>query len=306
MGTFSEAIKEEITGLELDKQEAKALLSSFFTNTGKIFLKENEIIWNFESSFNRVIRFIKQLFDQCYDINSKISYSELNKFNKHRTYRLSFVDKEFEQVVNELEIISKKRYPRLTSKKTQKAYLAGAFISGGSINDISKSTYHLEIRSSKIDYLRNIQTILNKHNISITLLKRKYNYTLYIKKANEISDFLKLIGAKKAMFGLEDSIISRDFYNQIHRLNNLDISNLIKTVKCNEEQIKMIKKISKTDIYQKQKNKFKFFCILRVKNPSLSLNEISKLMLSKYKIKTTRTGTNHHVMKLRKIYKEVN
>ena len=146
---------------------------------------------------------------------------------------------------------------------------------------------------------------MSDFSISITLLKRRYTNVLYIKKANDISDFLKIVGATNSMQKLEDVIISRDFNNHIHRLNNLDISNMTKTVNSANEQVKMINAIKNSKEYNEQKNKFKFFCELRLTNPTSSLQELSELYFEKYNIKISRTGINHHIIKLKQIYRNL-
>jgi DNA-binding protein WhiA len=193
----------------------------------------------------------------------------------------------------------------LKTSVDQRAYLVGAFLSGGSINSIDKSIYHLEIRSNKINYLRLIQRILEKFNISISLLKRRNNYVLYIKKATDVSDFLKIIGANNAMQDLEDKIIARDYYANIKRLNNLDMANLNKTSSAGLRQVKMIKAIRYSNDFKNQADKFRFFCTLRLQYPEASLSEMVKIFQTKYKITITRTGINHYAMKIKEIFDTV-
>jgi DNA-binding protein WhiA len=195
-------------------------------------------------------------------------------------------------------------YPKhvLGNDTNQRAYLIGAFLSGGSISSIDKSIYHLEIRSNKINYLRLVQKILNQFQISITLLKRKDNYVIYIKKAIDVSDFLKIIGANHSMYELEDKIIARDYYTNMQRLNNLDIANLHKSLTAGNEQVKMIKEIRHTDEFKQSSDKFKFYCSIRLQNPEASLSEMVKIFKTKYQIQITRTGINHYAMKIRNIF----
>ena len=129
---------------------------------------------------------------------------------------------------------------------------------------------------------------------------------LYLKRSTEVSDFLKHINAIENMSLLEDTIISRDFNNQLHRLNNLDISNISKSTKACDTQIEMIKLIISSKIYKKQKDKFKNFCKLRLEYPTSSITELSDIYKKVYNAKITRSGINHFVIKLKKIYKEVN
>ena len=305
MLTYSETVKEEVTHLEFNTDCKKAILSAFLSNVLQMSIVNNNVVWYIDSHFSSISRFITTTLNEIYHLEHELSYSELNNFYKKRTYRLIIKDQRFEKILEELSVFDETHRNVVNSNETKRAFLVGAFLSGGSISDINKSIYHLEIRSSKITYLRFIQTLLSDFSISITLLKRRYTNVLYIKKANDISDFLKIIGATNSMQKLEDVIISRDFNNQIHRLNNLDISNMTKTVNSANEQVKMINAIKNSKEYNEQKNKFKFFCELRLANPTSSLQELSELYFEKYNIKISRTGINHHIIKLKQIYRNL-
>lgn len=305
MLTYSETVKEEVTHLEFNTDCKKAILSAFLSNVLQMSIVNNNVVWYIDSHFSSISRFITTTLNEIYHLEHELSYSELNNFYKKRTYRLIIKDQRFEKILEELSVFDETHRNVVNSNETKRAFLVGAFLSGGSISDINKSIYHLEIRSSKITYLRFIQTLLSDFSISITLLKRRYTNVLYIKKANDISDFLKIIGATNSMQKLEDVIISRDFNNQIHRLNNLDISNMTKTVNSANEQVKMINAIKNSKEYNEQKNKFKFFCELRLTNPTSSLQELSELYFKKYNIKISRTGINHHIIKLKQIYRNL-
>lgn len=306
MPTFSEQVKEEICHLEYDPISLRAILFAFLSNKMEISLSNLSQKWFLESNNSTIIRFIGDAIQKIFNIDYVFSYTEINKFNNTRTYRITIEDPNFINIVNEVREFNQNWI--LTDKVNpieQRAFLSGAFLSSGSIAGLNKSIYHLEIRSAKTEFLRIVQKILINFNLSPTILQRKYTYALYIKRANEISDFLKIIGAIDSMYKLEDTIIARDLSNQIHRINNLDIANMDKTVKAGDEQLKMINTIKLTPEFIHEKSeKFKLFCELRLDNPSSSLNELSKLFLKKYKIKVTRTGLNHYVIKLKELYEK--
>ncbi|MDE6476763.1 MAG: DNA-binding protein WhiA [Mycoplasmoidaceae bacterium] len=243
-----------------------------------------------------MVRFISNIFSELFDVDKKIMYSNIKHLNNKRDYLLS-INANFDQIINDLGIY-KKPIDVIQTNAQMKGVLVGAFLSGGSVNSASDRRYHLELRSNNISYLLFIQTILNKFNISIALLQRRKSYILYIKKSYDISDFLKLIGANNCMLEFEDQKISRDLFTQIHRLNNLDISNIKKSSAAGNKQIQKINQIINTDLFKKQTNKFKIFCQIRLKNPNASLNEISKIFLKDYNIKIQRTSVNHLVNKL--------
>ncbi len=294
--TFSEKIKQELTQNKYSNEAQKAILYSFLVNALTIKLTENGMSWQIKSQFNFIVRFISNIFSDLFDINKKIMYSDLKNINNKRDYILSIAGN-FDQIINDLGIYQKP-VDVITTEAQMKGVLVGAFLSGGSVSSISDRRYHLELRSNNISYLLFIQTILQKFNISIALLQRRKSYFLYIKKSYDISDFLKLIGANNCMLEFEDQKISRDMYAQIHRLNNLDISNIKKSSTAGNKQIQKINEIINTKSYSKQSEKFKIFCQIRLKNPNASLTEISKIFLKDFNIKIQRTSVNHLVNKL--------
>ena len=303
--TFSEKIKQQITHLEYNDQDLESLVFAFLINRLKINLTNTKQEWILDSNFSFIIRFIGDSIKKLFNVKVHYSYSNINKFNNMRTYRITIDDPNFVNIVEKAN-----RFFDLMRKSAEnqdqmikRAFLSGAFLSGGSVGGIDKSIYHLEIRSGKSDYLRILQKILLEFRITPTILKRKYSYVLYVKRAFEISDFLKLIGANEAMFELEDTIAARDYNNNLHRLNNLDIANMEKTAKSGTEQVEMINKIIKTKEYQQASKKFKYFCELRLEYPTLSLSGLQEKYYNKYKIKVTRTGLNHYVIKLKEMTK---
>ena len=86
-------------------------------------------------------------------------------------------------------------------------------------------------------------------------------------------------------------------------MNNLDIANMEKTAKSGTQQVEMINKIIHTKAYKKAPKKFKYFCELRLQYPTLSLSGLQEKYYNKYKIKVTRTGLNHYVIKLKEMAK---
>ena len=300
MITFSEQIKEELCHNNYEKRIKFIIFSSYFINRLKLILTSNGPMYSIETNYSFIARFLIDCLKTNFKIMHTVSYSNINKFNGKRIYNITFAEKDFIEIKKIINDCTNTKIIDNFTIKENMGFLIGSFLSGGSISDVTKPIYHLEIRTNNRQYLRNIQKVILSFNLSATMLKRKYSYVIYIKKASEISDFLKCIGAINSMYKLEDTIISRDLSNQVHRLNNLDVSNINKSTKAGESQVEMIKKIINTKFFKKQNEKFRHFCNIRINNPSASLSEISKIFMEKYKIHITRTGINHYIMKIKK------
>lgn len=302
--TFSEQVKKEICNSSYSDDCTLYLTYSFIINKFKMNLSSDKTSLDLESSFSFIIRYIGENIKKFFNITPVYSYSEINNLTKSRTYRLSIEDsKTYQKIIKIFNSWSTPTFYKSLNKDKKQGLMIGAFLSNGSVNSLEKSIYHLEFRSQNVNYLRVIQKVMVEYHFSPSLLKRKYWYCLYIKKANKISDYLKTIGANNSMHQLEEKIIERDFSNQLQRLNNLDLSNMNRAVHSGEQEAQMIQQIVKTEAYKNSSKKFQNFCQLRLKNPSLTLSELVPLYQKAYHIKITKSGLNHYVIKLRIIYK---
>ena len=57
---------------------------------------------------------------------------------------------------------------------------------------------------------------------------------VYIKKSENISDFIKGVGATNALFYFEDIRIYKDHKNMVNRLNNFEQANMEKSLKSSK------------------------------------------------------------------------
>lgn len=302
--TFSERVKKEICSLLFEDHCLKALLSSFITNRLTIILKNNKYVWRLTSQFPFIVEFIANAFKNLYDVQVQ-TYIAKNATNINGQVNYVEITGNFEQIETDLGLNNKYSSDVCQLDCCKRAYIAGGFLAGGSINSLESKSYHLEIRSSDWEYLFFQQKMLISFGIYPVLTKHsKKQFILYLKKVNQISDFLKLVGAGNCMLAFEDIKITKDANMSVTRWNNLDISNINKSTVTGVKQVKQIQKLQLTKLWTKQTKKFKAFCELRLAHPSSSLNELVKLMKSKYKIETTKPGLNHIVRKLDKLSRE--
>jgi len=174
-----------------------------------------------------------------------------------------------------------------------------AFIKKGFINDPNKE-YHLEIlfkSKKKADELKEI--ILN-FGIDIKSTKKGSDYMLYLKDGEEISSFLALMGAAKAMLKFEEIRVIKDTRNNINRLVNCETANLNKTINAAVKQIEDIKKLKKNKKFETLPESLKEVAKLRLENPDSTYEELGK-MLSK---PIGKSGVSHRLEKISKIANE--
>ena len=136
----------------------------------------------------------------------------------------------------------------ISDEEQLRAYLRGVFLVSGSVNDPKTSRYHLEFILDTKEYANFINDLLNSYELNSKIIKREKNYTVYIKEAEKISDFLRVIKAFSAVMYFEDIRIYRDHKNMTNRLNNCEQANMDKVFITANKQIKDIEKLYELDM----------------------------------------------------------
>ena len=234
-----------------------------------------------------------------YNISPQIIVRKGYNYNKNYLYILEI--KEVDMICRDLNIEEVPKEYLVADEEQIKAYLRGLFLIKGSVNDPQKSRYHLELSVDKEDYARFVLKILSQYNINAKVIARDNSYMIYLKEAEKISDFLKLIGASKAVLYFEDIRIYRDHANMVNRLNNCEQANVDKIINTSYEQIKAIEKIEKNvglDILNEGE---KVVALYRKKYSEVSLVELSEIITLETGHKITKSGVYHRLNKIKEI-----
>ena len=299
--TFTGIIKEEVTKLECNKLEYIAELSCILRNNAKI---DEDIIITVEN--NAVARRIFKLIKSLYDVTPIITVRKRYNFNNNLSYILRIKSKK-EIILKDLSIVIDKVYQNIpksyiiNDEECLRAYLRGLLISTGSINDPKTSRYHLEFIVDNLEYANFLSAELNKFRLNSKVLKREKNYMVYIKEAEKISDFLRVINAYQAVMYFEDIRIYRDHKNMTNRLNNCEQANIDKIFLTAANQIKDIEKIKENDLLDILDTKLKEVVYYRELYPEYSLQELSEIMSAELGYTITKSGLNHRFRKLKEI-----
>ncbi len=298
--TFSTEIKNEITRLECSKTESIAELSAIVRNSAST---SDSIYINVEN--NAVARRIYKLFKDIYNITPTITIRR-RYFNKGINYILE-IKKNNSKILEDLSIIDNNStylsHPReylIDDSEDKRAYLRGLFIASGSVNDPKTSRYHLEFIVDSYEYAKYINNMLNEYNLNSRIIRREKNYMVYIKEAEKISDFLRIIKAYDGVMYFEDIRIYRDHKNMTNRLNNCEQANMDKVFMTSSNQIKDINKLKELGLYDELDNKLKKVIDYRLKYPESSLQELSDILSSDGE-KITKSGLNHRFRKIKEL-----
>jgi len=294
--SFTSEVKNEVSKLKFTEAENIAELSALITSTAEITTTIKVTTEN-ASSARKIFYTIKEVFD----INAKITVRKGFNFQKKYLYILE-ISKNIDKVLDILGIKNNSLQDYIIADdETMRAYLRGVFLGCGSINDPKKSRYHLEFLIQDEKYAELINKLLNNYNLGSKVLKRENRYMVYIKGAEKISDFLRLISATNALIYYEDIRIYRDHKNMTNRLNNCEQANVDKIILSANEQVLEIKKIMENDMFDLLDEKDKIIATYRLKYPESSLQELSEIISLETPTKLTKSGIYHRLRKIKEL-----
>ena len=303
--SFTANIKEEVTRLEGNVLEYLAELSCIIRNNATI---KEEIIITVEN--NAVARRIFKLIKNIYDVTPVITVRKRYNFNTNLSYILKIKQKK-ELILKDLSIIIDGVYQNIpksyliNDEECLRAYLRGLFISTGSINDPKTSRYHLEFIVNNKEYALFLVELLNRFRLNSKMISREKNYMVYIKEAEKISDFLRIINAYQAVMYFEDIRIYRDHKNMTNRLNNCEQANIDKIFLTAAKQLKDIEKLKEYDLLDVLDEKLKEVVEYRQKYPESSLQELSEIMSNELGYSISKSGLNHRFRKIKEMIKRI-
>lgn len=293
MASFTTQIKDEISKIETNKLESLSELCSFLKYNDSI---DKSILIKTENS--SVARRMFNLLKRIYGVNIKLTIRTQKKFLVKKIYLLQVTEK-----VSTIKLDVDNIYKNILSfsDEEQVSFLKGVFLATGSINDPAKSKYHLEFLIDNEEYAKTVDKLLKHFRFSSKILKREKGYMVYLKQAEEISDFIKLIGAINALFYFEDIRIYRDHKNMVNRLNNCEQANVEKSMKTCNEQIENINYLKENDLESLLDDKTKLIMSYRLKYPETTMNELAEIISLETDINITKSGINHHFRKIKEL-----
>ena len=301
--TFSSTVKEEVSRLDTTKPESISELSAIIRNSASI---DKSILIHLENNFvaRRIYKLIKSLYDVTPVITVRKKY-----FSNGLSYILDVRNKN-EEILNDLSIIDNNNnylnIPKeyiVSDEETIRAYLRGLFVVSGSVNDPKTSRYHLEFVVDNNSYAQFIKSLLDNYNLNAKIIKRTKNYTVYIKEAEKISDFLRVIKAYNAVLYFEDIRIYRDHKNMVNRLNNCEIANQEKTFRTGQAQVEAINYLISHDLMGLLDENTRIVANARIKYPEVSMQELADIVTLEYNYKIGKSGINHRFIKINNLVK---
>ena len=296
--SFTQKVKEELCAIPFSDEHLRAFLAAFIKVNGHLAIrnKESQIICKTENA--KIAKFIYKSVERIYGLTPRFSYSKEMNFKKRVTY--SVIIDEGDYIIGDLEIsflegkISKNI---VCNDDMISGYVSGAFLASGSVNSPKSSNYHLEIALADESFAKWFSKLLIKYKgteFTPKIVKRRNNFVVYLKKAQQVADFLSMMGCVDKTLEFEKIRVEREFSSIGNRLQNLDSANYDKTTLAAKNQIKDIKIIDKVlKIENVQNKKHQALMKLRLEHDDYTMFELAQELGKILNQEISKSNINH-------------
>lgn len=303
MISFSRIVKEEIVFNDFNKQCEKSILCAMIKIVGTLSLNQTGLTLTLRIENAKIASKMHKLLKDLYQPHIEFMVSKKMKLKKNNVYVLRV--SKAKEILTDLSLmqgIGIQNIPDQSLLETddqKRAYLAGVFLSCGSVNNPDTSNYHLEMSLNEQDYAQFIVDLMNVYELNAKFIKRRNKYVVYIKSAERIGDFLRAIGASQSVMNFEMTRIERSMTNTVNRWNNCDIANEVKAMSASSAQLEDIAYVIDKAGIEVLDEKTRKVALLRLDNPELTLNELADAYLEKTGETISKSGLHRRFQKIK-------
>lgn len=304
--SFNSEIKNELARIKPSRRDCRlAELSAIIHLDGSFHIHGSEnFSFNTFSENASVARKTFALLQELFSIGTEIRVWDKRRLAKGKRYEINVSPQEgITQVLNELGILDDSmRFdygiaPRIVKRSCCAiAYLRGAFLAAGAVNDPKKG-YHFEIVTTSEKYSQEICRLLERFALKPRVTARKSNFAVYLKESESIVQFLALVGAYQMLFKWIDAKILHEVRNEINRLINCDTANLKRTIEAAQEQISDIRLIEEVLDLNTLTPALKQIADLRIGYPEMNIRELGEMADPKL----SKSAVNHRLRRVRQL-----
>lgn len=304
--SFSNDAKNEVSKIKLESSKLMlAELSGLIRMCTNIKFNKGGVALDFitenASVARRIFTFLKG-----YSSDVEAYIKKNTQLKKNNNYIISMTDKySVDDLLYDTDFVHNSEYLNRNYKigkklmgdyESLRAYMRGTFLGAGSVTNPEKG-YHLELIANDIEHAEDLKYILNSIGLNAKIAERKTNYIIYLKEAEQISDFMALIGANQSLLKFENVRIVKELRNSVNRLVNCETANLNKTVDAATKQVADIEYLMDKGKFNTLPEDLQEIGLVRLDNHDSSLMEIVDLLNSKY----SKSGINYRLKKISNI-----
>lgn len=302
MVSFSRVVKEDIVFNDFESCCQRAMLCAIIKINGTLSLSSYGLSLTIRTENAKIASKIHKMLKDEYNPQIEFIVSRKMKLKKNNVYILRVT--KAREILDDLSLMDGLGIHLIPDQKIFRneccirAYLAGAFLSCGSVNNPETSNYHLEMSFVESEYADFIAKLMNDFELNAKVIKRRNKFVVYLKSAEKIGDFLRAVGASRSLMNFESTRIDRNMSNTVNRWNNCDIANEIKSLASANKQIDDINTIEMFMGLEMLDEKTRRVALIRRKYPEMSLNELTEVYYEETGETISKSGLHHRFKKI--------
>lgn len=283
--SFSNDVRNEIARIIPDKACCrKAELSALLLFSGQ--LVEQPIGgWVIHVAVENAVtaRKIYQLMKDTYGWTATVDSEQRRRFKKTRSYEvISQLLPQTGIQLEELGLIPESQRSHLkrsllTKTCCKRAFIRGLFLSRGFIGR-PEGNYHLELVLNDSRMVSELLKLLHKVNLEARVIERKNHLVIYLKESEKIVDFLRMVGASRALLDFENVRILKSMRNSVNRQVNCETANLAKTIDASVRQVELMERLIKGQGWDQLAPQLKELALLRLEYRDSTLKELGEML----------------------------
>lgn len=282
----------------------RAELTAFVRTLGLLRISgRHDLSLEIEVDAASLCRKIFRLMKSLYGVTPHVTIHGRHRLGRKRTYIAAVTgEARVRSLLDELMILEAGTLKpginpqTISSDCCQRSFLRAVFLAVGSIAN-PDGGYHLEMIFGERLLRNQTAEILAKQGLSSAGGERRGRPLIYLKDAQEISDFLSVVGAHSALLQFEDARAKKEMRNRINRLVNADTANLEKTAAASARQLANIRYLQAVTGFRGLSPKLKELARLRLENPELNLRELG----DRLQPKASKSAVNHRMRRLERL-----
>ena len=302
--SFTVKVKEELLSLAVkDKNELAAIIKM----AGSLGISSSGLTLSISTENAKIARHIYELLIDIYQVKSEIRHHQKTNLRKNRVYTV-FLDQKVEEILSDLHLADSFfgievgiDQAILSDDEASRSYLRGAFLASGSMREPDSGKYQLEILSVYLDHAEDLAALMHRFLLDAKTIERKKGAVTYLQRAEDVMDFLIVIGAMKAMAEFESIKLLREARNDLNRANNAETANIARTVTASMKTINNIIKIIDSIGIEQLPVDLQEVAQLRIQHPDYSIQQLADNLNRPL----TKSGVNHRLRKINKIADEL-
>lgn len=285
MPSYADLVREELLEMTTKRPCCKKALACGLLLTATVENGTISVAYRHAATAEFAAKELRRQFGKAPGMATSTAYG-------HTKYLLSFVSSTAENLLREMEGGGEAE-EGADCEGCRSAFLRGAFLSCGTMNDPQKST-HMEFLLQDDDRATWLRRALGEIGYEPRVTKRANGIGLYFKDLASVEDLVALMGAGKQSMEIMNLRIEREIRNQENRATNCVTKNIEKSVSASARQMDAIEKLILSGMLAQLPESIRLTARLRAENPDASLEELRNLHVPPI----TKSGLNHRLQKI--------